>query len=138
MDKGILREYIDACELIKETEQDIQTLRKKEVVLDKVSGSNPEFPYQTQSFKISGVNEVFLDSSQVKAERALLEQRKNNAKKIKLQVERGMLDAPVRIQRIIRFRFFEGMSWEETADRMGRSATGNGLRMELERFLSKK
>lgn len=138
MDKGILREYIDACELIKETEQDIQTLRKKEVVLDKVSGSNPEFPYQTQSFKISGVNEIFLDSSQVKAERALLEQRKNNAKKIKLQVERGMLDAPVRIQRIIRFRFFEGMSWEETADRMGRSATGNGLRMELERFLSKK
>lgn len=137
MDKGILREYIDACELIKETEQDIQTLRKKEVVLDKVSGSNPEFPYQTQSFKISGVNEIFLDSSQVKAERALLEQRKNNAKKIKLQVERGMLDAPVRIQRIIRFRFFEGMSWEETADRMGRSATGNGLRMELERFLGK-
>ena len=29
MDKQILQDYIDACELIKETEQDIQRLQRK-------------------------------------------------------------------------------------------------------------
>ena len=40
MSKKILWDYIDACELIKETEEDIRRLRKGETVHDKVSGSN--------------------------------------------------------------------------------------------------
>ena len=46
MNKDILLDYIDACELVKETEADIKKLRKTEMVYDKVSGSNPDFPYQ--------------------------------------------------------------------------------------------
>ena len=46
MDKKLLSDYIDACELIRETEQQIRRLRAKqsETTQDSVRGSNPEFP----------------------------------------------------------------------------------------------
>ena len=42
MDKNILSQYIDACELIKETEEEIKKLnrKKKTVIQTNVSGSN--------------------------------------------------------------------------------------------------
>ena len=53
MDKNILSQYIDACELIKETEEEIKKLnrKKKTVIQTNVSGSNPEFPYNPQHFR---------------------------------------------------------------------------------------
>ena len=54
MDKNIIYEYMDAKALVKETEEDIRRHRRKTFVQDKVTGSNPEFPYQPQSFNISG------------------------------------------------------------------------------------
>ena len=42
MDKKILSDYIDACAVIRETEEEIRKLeKKKKVVQDKVTGSNP-------------------------------------------------------------------------------------------------
>lgn len=135
MTKSTLQEYIDARELIKETERDIQNLRRTETVYDKVSGSNPEFPYQPQSFNVSGVFETRLDSKKIKKEEMLLIERKEKARQIKLQIDDWMNTIPLRMQRIIRYKFFEGMSWEEAAVKMGRKATGDSIRMELERFL---
>ena len=91
MEKQILMEYIDACELIRETEQDIQRLKRKksETVQGSVKGSN-------------------------------------------------MNTIPIRMQRIIRYKYFEGMSWEQVADRIGRMATGDSVRMEVDRFLKEK
>ena len=56
MEKKVLEQYIDACELIKETEKDIRRLKKKRqtIVQTNVSGSNPEFPYNPQHFKMLG------------------------------------------------------------------------------------
>ena len=59
--KSTLEAYVDACALVKETEVDIQKMRKQETVLDKVKGSNPDFPYQTQSFKVSGMVETVIE-----------------------------------------------------------------------------
>ena len=46
MEKHILCQYIDACELIKETEEDITRLKKRRKlpVQDSVKGSMHEFP----------------------------------------------------------------------------------------------
>ena len=54
--KNILEQYMDACELVKETEKDIQQLKKKRktIVQTNVKGSNPEWPYQEQHFKVQG------------------------------------------------------------------------------------
>lgn len=138
MDKKILEDYIDACELIKETEDDIKKLRKREVVHDKVNGSNPEFPFQKMSFHISGVTETYLDENNLEKEKELLIARKQRAEKIKVEVEQWVNAIPVRIQRIIRYKIFERNSWEQVARRMGGNATADSVRMELERFLEKK
>lgn len=137
MDKMILRDYIDACELVKETEKDIRRLnqKKKTVVQTNVKGSMHEFPYVGQHFKIQGTTFTLKDDNQLRHEEKLLEQRKASAAKIKLQVEEWMLAIPARMQRIVRYRYLEGMSWEQVAEKMGRKATADSVRMELNNFL---
>ncbi len=67
MDKKLLSDYIDACELIRETEQQIRRLRAKqsETTQDSVRGSNPEFPYNAQHFKIEGTTFSMRDDARL-------------------------------------------------------------------------
>lgn len=69
---------------------------------------------------------------------SVFQERKKNAESIKRQVEQWMSTIPMRMQRIIRFYFFEQLNWEETADRLGGRATGESVRKEFERFMSGK
>lgn len=137
MNKRILYDYIDACALVKETEKDILRLRKKRrtVIQTNVKGSNPSFPYQEQHFKVQGTTFTYQDDGNLRLEEKLLEQRKENAEKIKKQVEEWLLTIPIRMQRIIRYKIFEEMTWEQTAAKIGRKATGEGMRKEFERFM---
>ena len=129
---------MDACALIKETEADIQELKKrKRVVQDSVKGSNPEFPYQSQSFHIEGTTERTGDWSLLAAEQRILTDRKANAAKIKTEVEAWMNTIPQRMQRIIRMKIFKNLEWERIADEIGRGATGDSVRKEFERFIKK-
>lgn len=139
MDKKILEDYIDACELIKETEKDIQRLKKKKktIIQTNVKGSNPDWPYEERHFHIEGTTFSYNDDSQLRYEEKLLEERKANAGRIKLQAEAIINKAPVRIQRIYRFKVTQNMKWEEVAEKMGRSCTGESVRKEFQRFLTK-
>lgn len=138
MDRNILDQYIDACELVKETEEDIRRLRKrKEATMDSVRGSNPEFPYQAQSFRIQGTQEKIGDRARLDEEEKTLLVRKENAKRIKREVEAWMNTIPQRMQRIIRMRIFKNLEWERIADAIGRGATGDSVRKEFERFMKK-
>lgn len=139
LDKKILADYIDAMELIKETEEDIRKLKKrrKTVIQTNVKGSNPSFPYQEQHFRIAGTTFSYQDDKNLRLEERLLEQRKENAEKIKRQVDEWLLTVPVRMQRIIKYKIFEGMTWEQTAAKIGRKAMGDNVRKEFERFLKK-
>lgn len=137
MDKNILNDYIDACALVQETERDIRALKKKRktIIQTNVSGSNPDFPYQPQHFKIEGTTFTYADDSALRWDEGLLESRKANAEKIKLNVEEWMLTIPARMQRIIRWKFLEELTWEEVAVKMGRKATGDSVRMEFTNFM---
>lgn len=137
MDKGILQDYIDVCELIKETEQDIQRLqrKKKTVIQTNVKGSNPEFPYQEQHFKIQGTTFTYTEDTQLRMEEKLLEERKTVAEEKKRLVEEWMLTVPARMQRIIRFKFFQKKTWEEVAVFMKGKATADSVRKEFENFM---
>ena len=75
MDKHILDQYIDACALIEEVEEDIRKLKKKKktIVQTNVSGSNPDFPYNPQHFKIQGTTFTFREDSQLRMEEKLLD-----------------------------------------------------------------
>lgn len=138
MDKRILSDYVDACMLIKETEDDIKKLKRKEIVCDKVNGSNPNFPFQKVSFHISGMVETHLDEKNLEKEKKLLITRKQRAEKIKIEVEQWMNTIPLRMQRIIRLKYFEGESWENVAKKMGGNATADNVRKQLENFLKEK
>lgn len=137
LNKDILMDYIDACELVKETEADIQKLRKTEEVHDKVSGSNPDFPFQAQNFNISGQVEHYMESSELEKEKQLLQDRMVKARYKKIMVEKWMANAPARIQRLVRLKYFERLSWEQVAERIGGSTSADSARMELKKYLKK-
>ena len=65
----------------------------------------------------------------------ILQERLQRAEEIKRQVEAWMLTIPQRMQRIIRYRVFEELSWNEVAIRMGRKATADSVRMEYTNFM---
>lgn len=140
MDKDILKQYIDACEAVKETEEQIRQLRKnrKTVVVDAVKGSMHDFPFAEKTFRTEGLSySVVADPGQLDREELILEERLQNAKRIKCDVEAWINTIPARMQRIIRYKFFEELTWEQVARRLGRKATGEGVRKEFENFMGK-
>ncbi len=138
VDKEILRQYIDACEIVKETEEEIRKLKKrrKTIVQGTVKGSMHDFPYAAKNFHVQGISySVIQDPGSVEMEEKLLEEQKAAAEAIKMQVQAWMLTVPMRMQRIIRYKVFEGLTWGQVAARMGRNATADSVRKEFENFM---
>lgn len=117
MDKNILSQYIDACELIRETEEEIKKLnrKKKTVIQTNVSGSNPEFPYNPQHFKVQGTTFSVRDDSQLRCQQKILEERRTQAEQLKTDVEEWLNTIPPRMQRIIKYKVFEEQTWQQVA-----------------------
>lgn len=138
MNKQILEQYIDACELVKDTEEEIKKLRKRrrQIQQDSVKGSSHEFPYTLQTYHLEGLGYAAVkDPDELERREKLLAERIRRAEQIKGQVEVWLLTVSPRMQRIIRYRVFEEMSWEQVAKRMGRKATGESVKKEFQRFL---
>ena len=140
VDKQILYQYIDACELVRETEREIEQIRRRrrEIVTDKVRGSSYDFPFGQISYTVRGIPYDAQDQEMLDRKERILEERKAAAEAVKMQVEEWMVTVPPRMQRIIRYKVFEGMTWEEVAQRIGRKATGEGIRKEFDRFMTEK
>ncbi len=139
MDKKILNDYIDACAVIRETEAEIRKLgKKKKLVQDKVTGSNPEWPYEPRSFSLGGTVETVADANRLNFEKHILEMQKEDAEALKAQVEEWMKGIPFRMQRIIRYKYFHRLSWEEVATLMKSKQGGEAIRLEFYRFMRKK
>jgi DNA-directed RNA polymerase specialized sigma24 family protein len=136
MDKNILSQYIDACELIRETEDEIKKLnrKKKTVIQTNVSGSNPDFPYNPQHFKIQGTTFNYADDSQLRYQKKILEERKFQAEQLKTNVEEWLNTISPRMQRIIKYKVFEELTWQQVAQKMGRKATEESIKKEYQRF----
>ena len=141
MDKQILKDYIDACAQVKETKEQLLKLRKakKRREQDAVKGSSHEFPYTAQTFHIEGIAYPLVqDPGEEERLEEVLRDRLWNAEKIKHDVEAWMNTISMRMQRIIRYRIFEELAWNDVAIRMGRKATADGVRMEYMRFMGEK
>ena len=138
MDKQILEQYIDACELIKDTKEEIGKLRKRrrQIQKDSVKGSAQEFPYTLQTYHLEGLGYATVkDPDELDRMEELLAERIRNAERIKRQVETWLNTGAPRMQRIIRYRVFDDMTWAQVAVKMGRKATADSVRMEFERFI---
>lgn len=141
MDKRILNDYIDACAQVKETKDALLKLQKakKRREQDAVKGSSHEFPYTAQTYHIEGLAyAVVMDPGEEDRLEEILRERLRNAERIKHDVEAWLNTIPMRMQRIIRYRIFEELPWEQVAIKLGRRATADGVRMEYVRFMEEK
>ena len=140
LDKQILEQYIDACELIKDTKEEIRKLRKhrSQIQQDSVKGSAHEFPYTLQTYHLEGLGYAAVkDPDELDRMEELLAERIRNAEKNQAaQVEAWLNTVSPRMQRIIRYRIFEDMTWAQVAMKMGRKATEASVKMEFQRFMS--
>ena len=138
LDKQILEDYIDACAQVKETKEALLKLRKakKRREQDAVKGSLHEFPYTAQTFHIEGIAYPLVqDPGEEDRLEEILRERLRNAERIKHDVEAWLNTIPMRMQRIIKYKIFEGLTWNQVAIRMGRKATADGVRMEYVNFM---
>lgn len=132
----MLDQYIDAKALIRDLEAEIEELEKRQdqVMQDTVRGSNHDFPYEERHFKIEGVWYSQKTAELLSHRKYLLKRNKEQAEALTAEVQKWMGSLPPRIQRIIKYHFFEGMTWGETAKRLGRRATGDSVRMEFNNY----
>ena len=124
--RQILNDYADACELVRETEDDIAELEKKQAIVasDKVKGSMNEHPYAQQSFNIEGLIYDEKRIERLEKERVLLQERKQRAESVRVQA-----------LGIIRYRCMERLTWKEVAEKMDNRTTEKSVQKEFERFL---
>ena len=138
MDKQILNDYIDACAQVKETKEALLKLRKakKRRELDAVKGSSHEFPYTMQTYHLDGLAyAAVMDPGEEDRLEEILRERLRNAERIKHDVEAWLNTISMRMQRIIRYRIFEELEWNDVAIRMGRKATAESVKKEYQRFM---
>ena len=132
MDKSILVQYIDACALWDMAEADLQKIKKRKqtIVQDSVKGSMHDFPYSGKTFHLEGVaGDVEKMDKEEEYQEALAQKRKDAAMAIRKQVDEWMLTISPRMQWIHRYKVFDNLTWVEVAERMGRKATEDGVRM---------
>lgn len=100
--------------------------------------SDYDFPFGQISYTIHGIPYDAQDQKALERQEQILEERKAAAEVIKLQVEEWLSTVPPRMQRIIKYKIFEGMTWGEVAVRMGRKATADSVKKEFQRFMEEK
>lgn len=133
MNKNIFKDYIDACELEKELEERIRKLEEGGIAHDVVSGSNPEYPYQAQHFHVEGA----VQQVDRNAEWENLKRQQEKVKQIRQKCEEIMEKAPVRIQRIIQYKWFDRLSWNQVAEKLGSNVSVDSIKKEYQRFIKK-
>ena len=94
-----------------------------------------EHPYAQQSFNIEGLIYDEKRIERLEKERVLLQERKQRAESVRVQALGIINQAPTRIQRIIRYRCMERLTWKEVAEKMDNRTTEKSVQKEFERFL---
>lgn len=133
MDKLVLNDYVDACEYIKQLESEIEKLQRESIVVDKVTGSANDFPFQPTSFRIEGRSARA--TLKIKSRIDMLAAQRDSAEELKQEVEEWMSTIPFRMRRIVKCRFFDGMSWEDTAMTISKKRSGESVKKEFQRFM---
>lgn len=144
IDKNVLEQYCSIKKEIADLERMIaESNRKikkyeKQVVSDTVTGTRADGT--TGPIKITGIAQQYIDR-----ENELNEKRIQKIQRFKKRLEKKTDEAEEYIQaiddseirRIARWRFLEGLEWDQVAVRMGKGYSGTSCRKKMERFLKK-
>lgn len=145
MDKGILVQYTDLQEEIKDirrraegVRRQLERLEREGTVIDAVKGTRQDgtfgsiriegFPYADYEKRRRSLQSYLLTLEEM--EERLLELT-GKAEEYINSIEDS------RMRRIVQYRIIDGLSWYEVADRMGGKATSEGCRKYFDRFFEK-
>jgi DNA repair exonuclease SbcCD ATPase subunit len=143
MDKNILeqyedlkREYEDIKERIRKTEADLEKYDSRYQVQDSVSGGQggiqhftiKGFPYPEYSKK-----KTLLQKRKLQLE-TLNEKLKNTLDEVEKYID-SIEDS--RKRTILRYRYMDGMTWRETAKKLGSGNNEDSVRIEIDRYIKK-
>ena len=147
MDKEVLEqysslkaEYLDLQDEIRKLEKQIRKMETSRCqVSDSVKGTRPDGTYASITITGFPVPDYY-------RRKKLLEKRKANLSKFELQLLELTNDvddyinslADSRMRRMIRYKFFDELSWVQVAHRMGGKYTADSCRKQIERFLEEK
>lgn len=132
--KNIFKEYVDACKMEQEIEERIQKLEDQTIINDIVSGSSHTYPYIGKRFYIS---EEKIRKNDKESEWEKLRRQKDNVRRIKERCEEVMNTAPLRIQRIIQYKYIDNLTWQQVAKHFG-NTSAESLKKEFQRFIKNK
>lgn len=138
--KDYLERYMALNAEIEQIEHELGELAAQPVRLatDCVLGSPDEEPYQNIPIPIHG----FVQSEQTQKAREKLV-RQYDQQLERLYQDRGQAESIIarvddpKARTIIRYRYIEGMEWNDIAAKMGPECTKDGVRMYAQRILEK-
>lgn len=140
MDKNILAQYCDLVEEVKDLRRRIEKLQdninKLEPVKDSVKGTRRDGTIG--SITISGypVPAYYRYKNQLETRKTMLREKEKELLEMVNAVEEyitGIDDS--RIRRILRYRYLDGMTWQQVAKNMGGGYTADSCRMAHNIFI---
>lgn len=90
--------------------------------------------YKSARKKLKDAEKRLKHSDQVECQELLM-QLEDDVKDIELDLLDWSIDLSFRMQLIIKYKIFDGMTWQQVAVKLGRSATADSVRKEYSRFL---
>lgn len=138
MNKEIIQQYCDLKNEIADIKQRINRLKKQKdpVLKDSVKGSIKSFPYIQTNFKLEGVQQNSPRNNKIKRYTKMLEKFRDELLDLEISLEEYIESLPnIRIRNILRYKYIDGMSWIQVANKLGGNATEESVRKEYKRFL---
>lgn len=116
--KDLLKQYNDLKAEIENLEKRIEKCKKVKKETDRVTGSNPEFPYEPRSFIIEGYG--IIDAEKLDKLESLLVDRNNSCQDIKLKIEEFISTIPdSKVRRVFQYRYIDELEWLPISRRIG-------------------
>lgn len=142
MDSNVLEQYVHLIKEQKELQQEIKMTELqieelcKETVADSVTlGKHGKKPLGRKI--IRGTPSPLIDRQRaaLRRQKAQMEEKKTEAIELAVEVRKYIDEIEdSRMRRILRFRYLDQLTWQQTANRMGKHHTADSCRMAVERF----
>lgn len=130
-----LEQIMDLRNEIEQLEKEIDRI-KRTVKQDKVTGSLSEFPYTKTSFTITGYN--YASNCETRGKEAEAARKLLELHDLTREIDQWLRSVESsKIRQIITYRYFDGLTWNDVAAKMGYRYSADGCRMTLKRFLKK-
>lgn len=142
MDKQILKQIPDIRKEIQDLEKEIAAIKrridvlKKNEVCDTVTGSRADLTVGPIKIRGHPDREFGVRMGDLQKKKDLMEKKKTELAKIENDAEEYIQSIPQSgMRRLMRYRYMDGLSWQQVAARMGSKHSSESCRKRVKRFM---